>query len=107
MAVVGFARPALAGAAVVGSACPVLAWLEVAVGLVWAAALSAGRVHRGKEFESYVVRFARFSGIGGVVPLRFAGVFVLKVSFPGVLAVGRRAGGVAWSAGRFFRSRQP
>ena len=39
----------------------------------------------GKEFKSYVVRFARYSGVGGVVPLRFAGVFVLKVPFLDVL----------------------
>ena len=39
----------------------------------------------GKEFESYVVRFARHSGVGGVVPLRFAGVFVLEVPFLDVL----------------------
>ena len=39
----------------------------------------------GKEFESYAVRFAGYSGVGGVVPLRFVGVFVLKVSFLGVL----------------------
>ena len=41
----------------------------------------------GKEFESCVVRFERFSGVGGVVPLWFAGVFVLKVSFLGVLVL--------------------